>query len=176
MLKKSLISGFIVLTLLAYSGFAYADTAQANTAQANKTQADSAIKRLHVGSILPPVELKTQHGKTVKISNDVKTLLFAVEKAPSALINSFILKQEVDYLTKNKAYFVADISGMPSMITKMFAIPKMKKRPYDILLAKGETQVSFIPRKKNFVTVLKIAKRKITAIEFVNNVDQLKSF
>jgi len=149
MFKKLLISG---LLLLSFSVFA--DT-------------------LQVGSTLSAIELNTQHGKSVKVANDVKTLIFSVEKAPSDLINSFLMKQDAKFLANNKAYFIADISRMPSMITKMFAIPKMKKRPYNILLAKNETQVAFIPRKKEFVSVLKIAGGKVTAVEFVNNVDQL---
>ena len=158
MLKNILISSLLLLSFVSY-----ADT----------SEMDASIKKLHVGSILPPLELKTQYGKSVKIGKDVKTLLFAVEKAPSALINDFILKQEADYLTKNKAYFVADISGMPLLITKMFAIPKMKKRPYDILLAKKSAKVAFIPRKKEFVTVVKVAAGKVTAIMFLNKVEQL---
>lgn len=128
---------------------------------------------LQVGQTLAPIELKSQHGKAVKVAIDVKTIVFAVEKAPSDLINNFLTKQDSAFLTKNKTYFIADISGMPSLITKMFAIPKMKKRPYEILLARKAAKVAFIPRKKDFATVLKISGGKIMAVEFVNNVDQL---
>lgn len=130
---------------------------------------------LQVGKALPTIELKNQHGKVIKVGDNVKTIVFAVEKTPSDLINSFLMKKDATFLANNKAYFIADISGMPSMITKMFAIPKMKKRPYDILLAdKGEqSKVLTIPRKKNFVTVLKIAAGKIREIEFVDKVEQL---
>ena len=128
---------------------------------------------LQVGSTLSTIELNSQHGKSVKVANDVKTLIFSVEKTPSQLINNFLMKQDTKFLANHKAYFIVDISGMPSLITKMFAIPKLKKHPYDILLAKNGKQVAFIPRKKNFVSVLKIASGKITAIQFVNNADQL---
>ena len=153
---------------LLISGLLFGFLALANTAHAGDS-----IKPLKVGNTLPPLTLKTQYGKNVTIGKEAKALLFAVEKAPSALINDFLLKQEVDYLVKNKAYFVADISGMPSMITKMFAIPKMKKHPYDILLAKNAAKVAFIPRKKQFVTVVKIAAGKVTAIMFLNKAEQL---
>lgn len=117
--------------------------------------ADVSATPLQVGNSLSPIELKTQHDKVVKVRNDVKTLLFAVEKAPSDLVNKFLVKQDPNFLIASKAYFIADISGMPSMITKMFAIPKMKKLPYEILLVKSEKQLAFMPRKKNFVTVVK---------------------
>ena len=125
------------------------------------------------GATLPSITLNNQHGKAIKINTDIKTLLFSVEKAPSQIINTFLVKQEANFLTKHKAYFVADISGMPSLISKMFAIPKMKKRPYDILLAKNKAQVDFIPHKKGFISVLKIATGKVLSVRFINNTEQL---
>ena len=153
MLNKILMSCLLLLSFTAY--------------------ADNSIKPLQVGSALPSIELNTQHDKAVKVGNDVKTILFAVDKAPSGLINNFLIKKDAGFLVSKKAYFVADISGMPSLITKMFAIPKMKKRAYDILLAKNATKVSFIPRKKGLVTVLKLAGGRVTSVDFVNNIDQL---
>jgi len=129
---------------------------------------------LSIGGTLLPIELNNQHGKVIKVGNDVKTIIFAVEKKASALINNFLIKQDAKFLTNKKAYFVADISGMPSMITKIFAIPKMKKRPYDILLAKQASKVAFIPRKKDYVTVIKIAAGKVKQINFINQADQLQ--
>jgi len=49
----------------------------------------------------------------------------------------------------------------------------MKKRPYDILLVKSEKQLAFMPRKKNFVTVVKVAGGKVSSVEFINKLDQL---
>ena len=128
-----------------------------------------------VGSVLTPLSLNNQHDKLIKVNKDVKIILFAVEKAPSDVVNEFLMKKDTDFLVKNKAYFIADISGMPSLITSMFAIPKMKKRPYDILLVRGEqlAQVTSIPRKKEFVTLVKITDGKVTAVHYVNTVDQL---
>ena len=150
MLQKILIS-----CILLFSVNAVADTVQ-------------------VGQVLPTIALQNQHGKPVKVTNEVKTILFAVEKAPSDLINAFLMKQDATFLAQQKAYFVADISGIPAFVTSMFAIPKMKKRPYDILLAKDAAQVAFIPRKKNRVSVLNVVAGKVQAVDFVENMEQLK--
>lgn len=135
-----------------------------------------ANKTLSIGSTLSPISMNNQHDKVITVSKDVKTILFAIEKAPSAVINDYLKSKDAGFLVKNKAYFIADISGMPSLITSMFAIPKMKKRPYDILLARGKAlaQVTAIPRKKEFVTVLKVAGGKVVAIHYVNNLAQLE--
>lgn len=131
-------------------------------------QGAASAAELQNGDPLPPITLQDQFDKTVSVATDVQTLLFAIEKAPSDLVNNYLLKQDNDYLTTNKAYFMADISGMPGMITKMFALPKMRKRPYSILLAYAVEDTAFMPRQKNKVTVLKIMGGKVSSIEFVD--------
>ena len=44
------------------------------------------------------------------------------------------LKGKENILEKNSAVYVADISGMPSLISKFIALPKMKKYPFSVLL------------------------------------------
>ena len=95
-----------------------------------------------------PFELQNQRGKLIKVDDSAKMLLFIKEKAPSKLLNTFLLGQDPEFLTTHHAFFIADISGMPFLITKLIALPKMKKSPYDILLAKKEVTLAFVPHKK----------------------------
>ncbi|WML90585.1 hypothetical protein RCF98_16645 [Thiothrix lacustris] len=124
---------------------------------------------LQVGDSLPTITLKDQHDKAVTVAADVQTLLFTIEKPASDLVNTYLLKQDKAFLDTKKAYFLADISGMPSMITKMFAIPKMQERPYSILLAHDALDTAFMPRQKDHVTLLKVKAGKVEKILFVND-------
>ncbi len=124
---------------------------------------------IKVGDALPPITLKNQHDKPITVAADAQTLLFTIEKPASDLVNEYLLKQDKTFLTSKKAYFLADISGMPSMITKMFAIPKMQERPYDILLAYDAQEAAFMPRQKNHVTVVKLEAGKVAEILFVKD-------
>ena len=80
-----------------------------------------------------------------------------------------LLKGKPDYLVKHKAYFIADISGMPFLISKFIAVPKMKKYPYDVLLVRNSKWASFIPHKKGYVSVLKISANKVISVNFAKN-------
>ena len=45
--------------------------------------------------------------------------------------------------------YVADISGMPALVTRMFALPKMRELPFPIALVREDAhlaQVADIPR------------------------------
>jgi hypothetical protein len=124
---------------------------------------------LKVGDALPAISMNDQHDKPITVAADVQTLLFAIEKPPSELVNTYLMKQDKDYLTTKKAYFLADISGMPSMITKMFALPNMRQRPYSILLAHDAKEAEFMPRQKDHVTVVKVKAGKVEKILFIND-------
>ncbi|SEB07300.1 hypothetical protein SAMN05660964_03399 [Thiothrix caldifontis] len=124
---------------------------------------------LKVGDALPAISLKDQHDKAITVAADVQTLLFAIEKPPSELLNTYLMKQDKDFLTTKKAYFLADISGMPSMITKMFALPNMRERPYSILLAYDAKEAEFMPRQKDHVTLVKVKAGKVDKILFIKD-------
>jgi len=130
------------------------------------------IAPLKEGSLLPSISVNNQHGKLVKIKTDVKTIFFSAEKAPSQVINLF-LKKNPEFLVKQNAYLVANISGMPFLISKFVAIPKMKKYPYDVLLVKQKGLFSFMPHKEGQLSILKISNGKITSISFVKNEKEL---
>lgn len=130
-------------------------------------------ERAKVGDALPTVTLSNQHGKAVPIADDVKTVLFVGEMSVSKVASAFFNEQEADFLTQHRAYYIADISGMPSIITKMFAIPKMKKRPYDILLVKEAEDVMLIPRKEDYISVIKVKEGLISSVDYVKTGEEL---
>ncbi|MDQ5769904.1 hypothetical protein [Thiothrix subterranea] len=124
---------------------------------------------LKVGDSLPAITLKDQHDKAVTVAPDAQTLLFTVEKPASDLVNDYLKQQTPDFLTSKQAYFLADISGMPSMITKMFAIPKMQERPYTIVLGYEAADLAFMPRQKDHVTLVKVKAGKVDNILFIKD-------
>lgn len=139
------------------------------------TQTAVSAAELKVGDTLPTITLKDQHDKAITVASDAKTLLFAVEKPAADIINDYLQKQDKDFLTQQKAYFLLDISGMPSMITQMFALPKMRERPYSILLAYDANEVAFMPKQKDHITIVTLQDNKVTEIEFVGNAEAFAS-
>lgn len=124
---------------------------------------------LRVGDDLPAITLKNQHDKPITVAADVQTLLFVVEKPAGEVLSGYLKKQPDDFLISKKAYFMADISGMPSMVIKMFALPTMRKRPWSALLGYSASELAFMPHQKDHVTVVKLKAGKVDEIMFVNN-------
>mgnify|MGYP006351434237 CR=1 FL=1 len=89
---------------------------------------------LSVGSDVSQIKIKNQVDAINPIAAETKTILFASDKATSDILKEYLLSKEGDILTKNNALYVADISGMPSLISKFIALPKMKKYPFSVML------------------------------------------
>lgn len=123
---------------------------------------------LNIGDSVPSFEIKDQFEKMHKIAADTKTILVAADKDTSEILRDYFLAKDGNFLTTNKAYYVADISGMPSLISKFFALPKMKKYPFSVLLV-DEEQTKTFTKKEGNITVYTVNNGKITDIKYVTN-------
>lgn len=118
------------------------------------------------GQMFPVLSLPDQHGESTEIGDDTEIVLFAADKPASDLLNGFLAEQGDDFLSSRKAAYIADISGMPGLISRMIALPRMRERPYRILLVEDSAQASFMPSREDAVTVVRLAKRRVEAVAF----------
>lgn len=124
----------------------------------------------NVNSNIGSFELADQFEKKHTVNADVKTMIVSFEKDTSAGINEFLSTKEKGFLENNNAVFIADISGMPSLITSFFALPKMKKYNYNILLIYDENEKRFL-KKEERLTVYKLENGVITSVQYVEKKD-----
>lgn len=97
--------------------------------------------------------LEDQFGREVAIPDPAR-IFFAADMDASKRINEAFGSAETDLMAEAGVYFVADISGMPKLVAKMFAKPRMREYPYRILLdTTGELSAGW-PRTTGAVTVL----------------------
>ena len=142
-------------------------SAFASLASANQS---TGVARLGDSLVL---ELKDQHDQTVAINEQTNLILFAAGKSTSALMSKTLEDLPPTTLKDKKALYVADISGMPSFITKIVAIPKMQKRLYTIGLLRDESQSKRFPQKDDAITLIKLKSGKITDITFVTTQEEI---
>lgn len=127
---------------------------------------------LSVGDATPTFAIKDQFEKAHTIAADTKTILVAADKGTSEVLRDYLLTKEKGFLEANKAYYVADISGMPSLITKFFALPKMKEYPFSILLVNEEQSKSFT-KKEGQITIYSVENGKVTNVKFIKTAEEL---
>ncbi len=114
--------------------------------------------------------LVNQFDEKQTITDEIETLLVSFEKGTSADVNEFLANQKSDFLKEHHAIFIANISGMPMVITKMFALPKMRKYQHNILLIYDENDTRF-QSKEGKTTLYRLKNGIIHNIEFITKDD-----
>ena len=125
-------------------------------------------------SSLQKFEYETQHEKAITIPDDVQTIIISDEKDSSAMINKFLNSKEKEFLEKKHTVFIADISKMPSLITSLFALPKMKKYKHTIYLHYTDEFAKFIPIVEEKVIILTIQNDKVSKISYITTLKELQ--
>ena len=128
---------------------------------------------LSVGSDVSNVTIKDQFEKSNTISAETKTILFASDKDMSDILKEYLLSKEGDILTKNNAIYVADISGMPSLISKFIALPKMKKYPFSVMLL-DDTNKDYFAKQEGKIIVYTLDNAKVTQISTISTAKELE--
>jgi hypothetical protein len=62
---------------------------------------------------------------------------------------------------------------MPSLIARFFALPKMKKYPFSILLVDEEQTKSF-SKKEEKITVYLVHNGKVTNVQYISTAKELE--
>src|SRR5262245_11939859 len=87
-----------------------------------------------MGSTIRAFGLDDQHGNPGSVDDSTRLVLFSRDKALSKVAFGVLGQKGPAYLQEHHAALILDISPMPRIITWAFAKPKMRKRPFPILL------------------------------------------
>lgn len=119
------------------------------------------------GERLPQITLPDQFDNTLQLKASDRLIIMAFEKEVSSAINAYLKTKPENHLEKNHTRYISDISAMPSFVTSMFALPKMKKYPFSIMLINDDFGQNF-SRKEGKITVYRIDNYRIKKIEYLS--------
>ena len=125
------------------------------------------------GDLLPQLDLKDQHDQARAVDGEVRFLLFSRDMDGGGVIRDALAASDGQLLQDASAVYVADISGMPAFVRRMFALPGLRRRPYPILLDPDGSKTSRIPSAAGKATVLGLTRLRIRDVRFVDSPDAL---
>ena len=125
------------------------------------------------GENFPDIILKDQFGKVLKIEASDRLVLVTFEKETAIKSADVFKTKPKGFLKKSHIKYLSDISTMPSFITSMFALPKMREYPFSVMLIRDDLGHE-LDKKGGKVTVYRLRNRKIESIGFVDP-EQLSS-
>ena len=120
-----------------------------------------------VGDKLPAITLPDQFDKEHKVEAKDTLIIISFEKDASIAVSDYLKTQPASFLETRHAKYISDISAMPSFITSMIAMPKMKKYSFPVMLIKDDFGKQF-NRMEGKITIFKLKNYKVKAIVFVS--------
>ena len=123
---------------------------------------------LKVGDTLQTTQFKNQFDKDVAITKEAKKLILVFSKEKGDVVKTY-LEKNPNYLSTIKGFYFADVSGAPSLVTKMFMKPKFQKYPFPMILLEDEKYKEIFPNKEEYITIITLDNLKIINIEFKGN-------
>jgi len=164
MIKK--IVFFLIFVLLVGAGALFAINGK-NNYDPSKYSA-TASNGLQTGSTRS-FTLPDQFDKAVSLTDDTQKIIFVFAKATGHTVKEFLKKQNKSYLPSRHTFFVADVSGMPTVIRNTFALPDFRKSAYSVLLIYDKAIAKSYKNVKDTdkITIVTLKNKKITSIQTV---------
>ncbi|RXK06622.1 hypothetical protein [Halarcobacter bivalviorum] len=132
-------------------------------------------QELSINDKINNFSLANQFDEKKTIDSKINTIIVSFEKDTGKEVNEFLEQKTSDFLREHHAVFIANISGMPMIITKMFALPKMKNYKHEILLIYDENDDRF-KAQEGMSTLYRLENGVIKSIEFITKDDLEKVF
>ena len=128
-----------------------------------------AVDTLQLGDIMPNVTLQDQHEKPATIDAQTQRIIFAADNTGASMVTAFLDSQAPSWLKDTRTTYLADIHKMPGFVTRMFALPQLREKPYTIILGREEADLAMMPRQKGCITISQLKEQKITTLDFACN-------
>lgn len=129
---------------------------------------------LNEGDQLPILALRDQHDKPAAVPPSTRQLLVAADNSGAGLVTDLLDSMDADWLEKTQRVYLADIHRMPALVSRFVALPRLRDKPYPIVLGREEGDLAMFPRKKDCVTVIPVTEGRLGAAEFACSAEELR--
>ncbi|PIE40767.1 MAG: hypothetical protein CSA49_06770 [Gammaproteobacteria bacterium] len=129
------------------------------------------VAPLKIGSEVDFTLLENQYGKPFPFEEELELLIFADDMEASSHVREAIQRVAPECYEQGRLVFVADISGMPKMISQMVAVPKMRDYGFPIWLDYTGDATGGLPVKEAHISLIGIQAGAITTIKYVQGVE-----
>jgi hypothetical protein len=132
-----------------------------------------AVLPLAIGSQVDFNLLEDQRGNPFTHQDAMTTVLFVDSMKGNSLIRDTLKDVDVTCMSEGRVVYLADISGMPSLISTLIAVPRMRDYPYPVWLDRNGLATAALPVQEDAVTVLTLKQSAIVAVDHLREPAQL---
>ncbi len=122
---------------------------------------------------LAPLSLPDQHGETRAIDDSVRFVVFSRDMKAGDVVKATVEKAGPEVFERAGAVYVVDLSGMPALIRRMFAMPGLRRRPYRVLVDADGSKTADFPGGAGSPTVFVLDRLKVVRIALPTSAQEL---
>ncbi len=128
---------------------------------------------MQVGHEVDFALLQDQFANPFPHAENMELLVFADDMAASRDVRDAMGRIDPDCYEQGKLVFIADVSGMPSLITRLIAIPKMRGYGFPVWLDYEGEATEALPVKEGHVSMVSVEDGAITSIDYVQGMESV---
>jgi len=128
-----------------------------------------------VGDTIEGFSLEDQHGDTGTVDATTRVILFSRDMPGGDLLKEALSDVQAEALEARGAVYVSDISGMPALVSRLMAVPAMRRRPYDLLLDRDGGVTARLPDAIRQATLIHLDALRIERIEHASDVPTIRA-
>lgn len=134
-------------------------------------QGETASSLLQTGDDFPSLQLPDAFGNAYQLPYPgVRHVLFSADMDANDLMEQSFGELDKGDFTAAGLVYVADISGMPRLVARLFAIPSLRDYPFRVLLAREAEQLAMLPRQEGAVSVISLFQNgEVEKLDFVRD-------
>jgi hypothetical protein len=122
-----------------------------------------------VGDTLPALEIRDQHEQVHKIDASVRRILFTADMDAGGFVKQALAEDGASKLERAGARYVSNVSRMPALVRRLFALPSLRRRSYPILLDVEGTLTARFPVQEGKATLLVLDALELVRIEHLGS-------
>ncbi len=128
-----------------------------------------------IGERIAAFELEDQFGEAGVVDESVRFLLFSRDMEGGKILRRAVEGQTRETLAGLRAVYVADIHRMPGLIARIFAIPRMRRRGYPMLLDREGVITERLPDREGEATVLELNHLTLVAVHHFDDPEAVRT-
>ena len=125
------------------------------------------------GETLPGMEIRDQHDRVHKIDASVRRILFTADMDAGGFVKEALAEDGAAMLERAGAVYVSNVSGMPALVRRIFAMPSLRRRPYPILLDVDGSLTARFPVQEGKATLLVLDALKLVRVEHLGSAAEI---
>jgi hypothetical protein len=131
---------------------------------AGRLEADEPYR---VGDEMVAIVLDDQHEVSRSIDGGTRQVLFTRDMDAGDAVKAALAENGAKLLDASGTVYLADISGMPGLVRRLFAMPGLRKREYSMVLDIEGEVTRRIPSEAGRATLVSLDRSKITSFAYL---------